>query len=240
MLFTTPEPPEEEDDPSTPSLRRPKEVKKTHYDDVIRMPLYRYFRRNMRPWDRRLPVLIEQEVDEKEHWTIAPPSFSRIALTLLAIAVVYQLMWVIPVTVNLVHIEETWRNVQTPGIVYDNPSVYIAIWVVVHLSSAFGLWMTWLAGGFEKHFLELIPLGVAFVLECLWFDLVFYTQRLDWTLLDWALILVADITLIGLLIANQLAIAAVFFLPHCVVCIPLIVYIAAYINMYGRCYQPSI
>lgn len=202
--------------------------------DVRRLPVYRDHRNNLRPWDRKLPVLLKQEVDQLDRWELEPPTGNRIFVTLLLCLLFYQLQWIIPYAVNQKKIWIVWENIALPSMVYFEPKVFAALWVVTHLCSGLSLWMVWLTEGFERHPWELLCLAIAFFAECPWLDVVFSTYRLDYTLAIWFCILVSEIVAMILMIRNGVKIGALFVLPMLAMTVAVLVYAFAFYDMYGK------
>lgn len=204
--------------------------------ELHRLPIYKYHRHNLRPWDRPLPALVLQEADAQQRWEIEPPSPCLIFSALFGCLAMYQLVWILPVLTNLKYITETWKNVELPSVVYDEPKVWLSLWVVAHLCSGLTLWFVWLTGGFTKHIPELLPIAIAFFGECVWVDIAAYSRRLDALVVDWIVITICVAVAAVLLWQKKIAIGAIFLMPHLAGSFSMIVYSAAFYSLHGPTY----
>lgn len=218
--------------PSTADL-----TKSTLMKELRTLPIYRYHRHNLRPWDRKLPVLVAQEADHEEHWEIEPPSPLLIFGSLVLSLLIYQLLWLLPVYLNHDHIAAVWKNIAIPMLVYDEPKVWMSLWIVAHLCSGLTLWFVWLTGGWIKHVPELLPIAIAFFGECMWIDVAVYVGRLDLLVGLWVVISLCMMVSIVLLWRHKIAIGAIFLVPHFAACLSMIVYSAAFAHMHGKTYM---
>lgn len=204
--------------------------------ELNNLPIYRFHRHNLRPWDRPLPVLVAQEADAQQHWEMAPPTPKEIFGSLFGCLALYQLLWLLPILVNYEHLGDIWKNIAIPGIVYNEPKVWMALWIVSHLSSGLTLWFIWLTGGLTKHVPELLPIAFSFFIECLWVDVVASAKRLDIVVGMWVLIMLALCVSVVLLWKKKIGIGSIFLLPHTALSIVMIVYSAAFAALHGSTY----
>lgn len=208
-------------------------AKKTLFEDINKISVYRYHRDNLRPWDRRLPPVVEQEANRRQLWVLKPPSPQKIIAMLVICLVLFQLVGVVPIAINEEHINDTWNNMLKPGIVYHDPRVIFACWVVVMCCNGLTMWFIWLAEGFDSHQLEMVPFAALIFSLCIWLDICFYTKRLDWTLYCWIAMLLFTLVSQLLLSRNGVEIGAVFLCPMVGACIVAIVYCTSFISMHG-------
>jgi len=103
---------------------------------------------------------------------------------------------------------------------------------VSHICVGLALWCVWLAEGFAKHALELFPMLIFSMAECVWFDVLFYTQRLDWLMATWCFILFFVLVSQILLAYHGVGIATLFLIPHVITCAVIIVYIQAFMKLF--------
>lgn len=200
------------------------------------LPVYRFHRHNLRPWDRKLPPLVAQEADNAQRWEIEPPTPGLIFGALLVSLVVYQLLWLLPVYSNAEHIAAVWKNILIPSIIYDEPKVWLSLWIVSHLASGLTLWFVWLTGGWIKHVPELLPLGIAFFAECMWIDVAVYVARLDILTMLWVMVACCLAVAIRLLWVKKVAIGSIFLIPHFAASLAMVIYSGAFWSFHGQTY----
>lgn len=201
------------------------------------LPIYRFHRHNLRPWDRKLPPLVAQEADNEQRWEIEPPSPSLIFGALFLSLTMYQLLWIMPVYINYDHLTEAWKNVEIPSLVYNEPKVWLALWIVTHLSSGLTLWFVWLTGGWIKHVPELLPIAIAFFCECMWIDIAVYVARLDILTILWVMISCCHVIAMYLLWSKKVAIGSIFLIPQFAASIAVTVYTGAFWSLHGHTYM---
>lgn len=215
-------------------IARSERARDALYNQVNKIPTYRKHRQNMRPWDRSLPPMVEQEMVKRQMWELFPPSRVKIIGTLILCLIGVVFAAILPALVNHKRIEIMWRDMDKPTIVYHDGSVLFAVWIVVHICTALTWWFVWLARGFENHLKIMAGLSLLLFLECIWLDVVFYTQRLDTTLAIWiaatAIILITQI----LMIVDKIEIGAIFLIPHLACSAAIIVYIIAFLILHGK------
>ena len=198
--------------------------RKNLYDDIRTIHVYNRFRDNLRPWDRQLPPIVEQEANRRDLWSIKPPTAKLIFFMMILCIALWQIVALMPLAANWEHINLAWTDTEKPSIVYDNPKVLLAAWVVTHLCSGFALWFLWIAQGFDKHALELAPMLIFAILEGLWCDILFYTHRIDWVFAAWCTILFFIFLCQVACIYKGVSISALFLLPHVAAAVTVIVY----------------
>jgi hypothetical protein len=206
---------------------------KTLYDDLKEIPLYRDHRETLRPWDRRLPAIVEQEANRRSMWIIKPPPGWVIMSVLLLCIIGFLVVALTPFFVNQEFIELAWRDIEKPSVVYHDARVLFAVMIFVHISSAFGMWFIYLSEGFSKHQLELVPFALTLLCECVWMDVAFYIGRLDWTLMLWCAIALLTVITQTLLIWKDVNIATAFLLPQLGGSIAIIVYTIEFMKIHG-------
>uniref|UniRef100_A0A7S1M2V9 Uncharacterized protein n=1 Tax=Neobodo designis TaxID=312471 RepID=A0A7S1M2V9_NEODS len=206
---------------------------KTLYDDLKEIPLYRDHRETLRPWDRRLPAIVEQEANRRSMWIIKPPSGKVIMLVLLGCMIGFLAVALVPFLVNREFIELAWRDIEKPQVVYHDPRVLFAILIFVHLCSAFAMWFIYLSEGFSKHQLELVPFALTLLCECVWMDVAFYIGRLDWVLMLWGAIALLTVITQALLVWKEVNISMVFLLPQLAGAVAVMIYVVEFIKMHG-------
>jgi len=206
--------------------------RKSLYDDISSIHVYAKYRDNLRPWDRSLPPIVEQEANRREMWTIKPPTGWAILGMMLLCLGLWQVVGLVPVAANWEHIKLAWRDTEKPEIIYDNPKVLMAAWIVVHICTGFSLWFLWIAQGFDKHALELAPMLIFGIIEGLWCDILFYTRRIDWVLAAWYVILLFIILCQIASVYKKCSITGLFLLPHVAAAITVIVYCHAFLTVF--------
>lgn len=206
--------------------------RKSLYDDISTIHVYKDFRDNLRPWDRQLPPIVEQEANRREIWSIKPPSGKLIFFMMFLCIAIFQVVALLPLAVNWEHIKLAWRDTDKPSIVYNNASVLLAGWIVTHLCSGLSLWFLWLAQGFDKHAVELAPMLIFAIIEGLWCDVLFYTMRVDWVLAVWCTILFFIVVCQIACIYNRVAISALFLMPHVGTSVTVIIYSYAFLQLF--------
>lgn len=207
--------------------------KKSLYDDINRISVYRNHRLNLRPWDRKLPPVVEQEANRRQLWALIPPTGLQIFGVLLLCLLSFQVVGILPFAVNRVHIEDTWQNMDKPMIVYHDAKVLLACWIVIHVCNGFAMWFIWLTEGFSKHQSEMLFFGISIFLECTWMDIIFFTHHLDWAMACWVLIFLSTLATQVLMFRNHVEIGALFLIPYAAGCIVVMVYIQAFIDKFG-------
>jgi len=209
------------------------------YEDVERINVYRYYKDNLRPWDRALPAFLQFEGMKRNVWRTSPPTLKTILGVLLAALVAYALLALLPLYVNRTLIEQTWRDIQKPSKVITNATVLLAMWVVSHGASAFSLWFVYLSEGFGKHVIPMTTFGIAFFAECPWMDLLFDTYRLDWVTGCWATVLTFTLITMYLMRLEGMNVAALFLIPQVCCCCLVIVFCVEFMQIYGIKYYLS-
>ena len=71
------------------------------------------------------------------------------------------------------------------------------------------------------------------MIECTWCDILFYTYRLDWVMAAWGCILFLVVLTMIFLVYNNCGIASVFLLPHIACCITILLYVDAFMDLFG-------
>lgn len=201
------------------------------------LPIYRYHRHNLRPWDRKLPPLVAQEADNEQRWEMEPPSLLTIFGALFVSLAMYQLLWIMPFYVNQEHAAAAWKNIEIPQIIYNEPKVWMGLWIVTHLSSGLTLWFVWLTGGWIKHVPELLPIALAFFAECMWLDIAVYVARLDILTVLWMMIALCHVIAMYLLWAKKVAIGSIFLIPMLGASVAMSIYSAAFWIQDGHTYS---
>jgi tryptophan-rich sensory protein len=213
---------------------------KTLYDDLKSIPIYKNHRESLRPWDRKLPAIVEQEANRRSMWIIRPPSGYSISGVLLLCLLALVAIPLIPFLTNEDFIRLTWRDIEKPPVVYHDPRVLFAVLILVHVCSAFSVWFMYLSEGFNKHQLELVPFCLAVLCECVWMDVTFYVGRLDWTLMLWCAIFVLTLITQALLVWKEVSISMIFLLPQLAGALVVMVYTIEFIKIHGTQLQRQI
>lgn len=209
------------------------------YDELHEIPVYRHHRECLRPWDRKLPLVVEQEAVRRSTWILYPPTTTWIFCVLLMCLVGEILVAVLPMFINIDRAMLTWRDLKKPHFVYIKLQLLLAVWIIMHLCSGFALWFIYLTEGFSKHQLCCFLFAVFVVLDCLWMDVFFGAQRLDWTTALWCVMLLATVVLQVALIRDKIYIAALFMLPQVAVSIAVLVYLFGFIKIMGTAFEWS-
>lgn len=215
------------------AVRKSLDTGRTLYDDLKSIPIYKNHRESLRPWDRKLPAVVEQEANRRSMWIIKPPTGYEIAGVLLGCMIAMIAAAIVPFLVNREYIQLAWRDIEKPSVIYHDGRVLFAVYIFVHLCTAFGLWFIYLSEGFSKHQLELVPFCVAVLCECVWLDVAFYIGRLDWCLMLWCGITLLTVVTQCLLVWKEVNISAIFLLPQLAGAITMLVYIIEFIKLHG-------
>ena len=206
------------------------------FDDVDKIPLYHKHRRNLRPWDRKLPETVEAEGDRRQRWQLSPPTSGEIFGALFGCLVVFQLIGMLPYAVNAKYCSETWNSINKPKEIYKDYGALLAIWIVTHMCTGLSMWLVWLTEGFEKHQFELLTFAIAVFAELAWLDIVMFTKHLDWALGCWIVSLICTVASQVLMCLNKVPIGAAFLIPYDIVCLVMLVYIGAFMKLHGSTY----
>jgi tryptophan-rich sensory protein len=206
---------------------------KTLYDDLKHIPIYKNHRESLRPWDRALPAIVEQEANRRALWITKPPSGLQIFGLLVLCLAVCLTVTLLPFIVNAEYIALVWRDIAKPEIVYHDARVLLAVSIVVHITTGFALWFVYLSEGFSKHQLELIPFSLALLLESIWMDIVFYARRLDWALMLWVAILLCILCAQFLLVRGDVHISAIFLAPAMAAALVVVAYCVEFWRLHG-------
>lgn len=209
------------------------------YDELKKIDIYSEHRETLRPWDRRLPNVVTQEANRRAMWILKPPPNWFIFLVAVFSILSLEMILVLPFVWNLDRIHATWSQIPKPNVIYNDGRVLVAVAVICHLSSGFALWFVYLTEGFSKHQLELTLFACTVFGDCFWMDIVFYTGRLDWALIDWCCICFFTIATIVALVVRKVDLAAVFLLPQLAGSIAVIIYLIAFIDLVGPAYEPD-
>lgn len=211
--------------------------RKTLFDEVDKIPLYHNHRRNLRPWDRKLPHMVEAEADRRQHWQLQPPSALEIWGILCLCIITFQIVAMLPYIMNMQFVADTWKSISKPSVIHKDTKTLLAIWIVAHMSTGLSMWLVWLTEGFEKHQLELLTFAIATFAECAWLDVVMYTKHLDWAIGCWIVVFVFTVISQVLMCMNKVAIGAAFLIPHNAITIIAVVYLAAFVDMHGAKFE---
>lgn len=222
------------------AVRRSAVSGKTLYDELGTIPIYRNHRESLRPWDRKLPAIVEQEANRRSMWILKPPSGLYIAFVLLCCMIATIGIAIVPFLVNMTFIQDMWRDIPIPSIVYYDARVLFAVSIVIHICTAFALWFIYLSEGFSKHQLELAPLCLSMLLECVWMDVAFYIGRLDWTLALWCAIFALTFLAQIFLIKKDVVIGMVFLLPQLIGALVVMLYTIEFIKLNGTSIQRAV
>lgn len=201
------------------------------YDDIAGINVYRNHRESLRPWDRKLPPIVEQEARRRAMWITHPPSGWWMSLMLTLCILLWECIGLLPILSNYETVKAEWRDAHKPKLVYTNTAVLLASWVVIHLCTGFSLWFLWLTEGFDKHKTELVPFFLAGLCECCWVDMAFYNRRLDWVVLCWVLVALFVILTQVFMFRGGVEIGTLFLLPHLFASIVMIAYAIAFIQL---------
>ena len=203
------------------------------YRQVNNIPTYRKHRQNMRPWDRSLPPTVEQEMTKRQMWELFPPSRTLIIGLLFACLIGVVLAAIIPALVNYKRINQQWRDIEKPEIIYHEGRVLFAVYVVVHVCTGLSWWFVWLARGFDNHLRVMAGLSLLLFLECIWLDVIFYTYRVDITLAIWIICILSILWTQAFMIKDKIEIGALFMIPHLALAIAVVVYVFAFVDKFG-------
>ena len=219
--------------PSWQANRRSVISGKTLYEELRHLKPYQHHREALRPWDRKLPSTVEQEANRRTLWTTKPPSAELLFFVLVMCLAFTQIPAVVPLLSNLEFVQGFWNDVEKPAVVYHDARVLLAVSVVVHVALGLSLWFIFLAEGFSKHQLELAPIALALLAECVWMDVAFYVGRLDWVLAIFCVILAATVLAMVLLGYYEVSIAALMLVPYLCAAVAMIFYTVAFLNLHG-------
>ena len=206
---------------------------KTLYEELRYIKPYRDHRESLRPWDRKLPSTVVQEANKRALWITQPPSGYWLIFILVVCLVAVQIPAVVPLLANLEFIQGYWRDIELPSIVYHDARVLLAVSIVVHVSTAIALWFVYLSEGFAKHQLEIAPICLALLAECVWMDVAFYVGRLDYLLAIFCLIFASIAVAIVLLCKFEVVMSAVMLGPHVAGALAMIIYCVAFLQLHG-------
>lgn len=203
------------------------------YEQLKDIEVYKNHRESLRPWDRPLPAIVEQEANRRALWIMKPPSSLYIAAVFVICVTAMCLIGSIPFAINEEALGIVWKNLSKPSIVYHDARVLFAISIVCHACTGMSLWMIFLAEGFSKHVPELCPIAFTILLDCIWADVTFSALRLDWTLMIWCAILIFSFIAIVLLILRGVMVAALFMVPQLCGTMVVIAYVSEFYKLHG-------
>jgi tryptophan-rich sensory protein len=182
------------------------------YDTLGQISVYRHHIATLRPWDRPLPDAYLQQLSLRDAWNLDPPSLLQMLGVLCSLLVLLEAIGLLPLWWNEETLSEIWKVMKKPGALYDNGSVLVAVWALVHMTTAMCVWLVYLGGGFQKYKMRLFPLFCAIFVECSWSDAVFHKGRLDVGLAIWIMefifLCIAQVTIVRVVKA-----AGLFLLP---------------------------
>lgn len=215
------------------SVRRMRKSKDQLYEQISNIPVYKNHRLTLRPWDRQLPPTIDQEANRRQQWELNPPPtwkiFTSLALCILGVL----LAGCLSMLVNNVRITQMWKDTNKPQLIYTNGKVLVAVWVVSHICTGLSLWFVWLTQGFEKHLKVMAGFCIMIFLDCIWLDALFYTYRLDLTVIIWVAMLITTFVTQVFLARDNIVIGSLFLLPFVGTSIAVLVYLVAFIFIFG-------
>jgi tryptophan-rich sensory protein len=207
------------------------------YDEVDEIPVYHLHRQHLRPWDRRLPEKVQAEGDRRQMWTLKPPSPAAIYGHLAGCVAFMLVVGLLPFLVNQQYCYEMWNAVIKPKEIYKGYKALFAMWVFTHISNGFSMWLVYLGEGFSKHQLELLFFGIAVFAELMWIDCVMYVKRLDYGLGCWLVALLFTALSQLVMCFRKVGVAAAFLVPYNIVCLIMLLYIGAFMEIHGNEYR---
>jgi tryptophan-rich sensory protein len=213
---------------------------RTLYDELRGIPVYRDHREALRPWDRRLPLVVDHEAQRRAQWTLKPPSTKWILFVLLVCIASVIAIGVVPAYANSENISLQWRDIAKPNAVYTKTNVLLSVWVIMHLTTGFALWFVYLSEGFAKHPLALFFMSVFLLLDCIWWDVAFSTHHFDWAVGVWVVMTIATLSAQVELVRDKIVIASLFLLPQLAVCITMLVYLISFSSSLGGTYRNQV
>lgn len=203
------------------------------YDEIKEIDVYRNHRDSLRPWDRSLPLPVQAEANRRSQWTLNPPSTTEVFSVLIFCIGLLLCVGLIPMYSNFTTMAYLWRDIVKPDIVYTNNDVLLAIWIIVHISTAMSLWFVYLTEGWYKHQLVLLPFAVTILLDCMWVDILWYTFRFDYALGLWGTYCLLTMVTMALMIRDDIGIGALFLTPQFILSCMIIVYLVEFMKIHG-------